>query len=261
MTDQEIVQALRCCKLGVPCEKCPVVGDKDCFEEVNTAAAELIERLTAENADMRKEIEWKGMVIALAQRKQAEAEAERDALIEQIKERHDCIDCRHNDYCEFDDANVIDCMNCVQEECPCASCCDYSRWDWQGLPEAPEEIKAPLTEDAMINLAAQALGVEADRLREFAEADKDGRVVVLPCKVGKKIYYINGKYIIEVEVACYTVDETGAWLFAGETYNLETGGTYHCNLRTERIGKDIFLTREEAARAMQEMEGKKDGKT
>ena len=58
---KEIVQALRCCKFGVPCEKCPVVGNKDCFEEVNTAAADLIERLTAENA---------------------KAEAERDALRE-----------------------------------------------------------------------------------------------------------------------------------------------------------------------------------
>ena len=46
------------------------------------AAADLIERLTAENADLRKELEWKDMVIALAQRKQAEAEAERDALWE-----------------------------------------------------------------------------------------------------------------------------------------------------------------------------------
>ena len=46
----------------------------------------------------------------------------------------------------------------------------------------PEEIKAPFTEDAMINLAAQALGVEADRLRELSETDKDGRCAVLPCK-------------------------------------------------------------------------------
>lgn len=145
MAEQEIVQALRCCG-----------------SEAGVAAANMIENLTKENTalryaarsskrtenvpylralvgELRKEIEWKDMVIALAQKKQAEAEAERDALIEQIKERHDCIDCRHNDYCEFDDANVIDCMNCVQEECPCASCCDYSRWDWKGLPEAPEE--------------------------------------------------------------------------------------------------------------------------
>ena len=45
----------------------------------------------------------------------------------------------------------------------------------------PEEIKAPFTEDTMINLASKALGVEPSRIRELAEADKDGRVVVLPC--------------------------------------------------------------------------------
>ena len=59
MTSQEIVQALRCCKFGVPCEKCPVVGNEDCFEEVNAAAAELIERLTAENAALREKVpQW-----------------------------------------------------------------------------------------------------------------------------------------------------------------------------------------------------------
>lgn len=59
MKNKEIVQALRCCKIGVPCEKCPVVENKDCFEEVNTAAAELIERLTAENAALREKVpQW-----------------------------------------------------------------------------------------------------------------------------------------------------------------------------------------------------------
>ena len=58
MTGKELVQALRCCKFGLPCEKCPVVGEKDCFEEVNTAAAELIERLTAENTAMREKQRW-----------------------------------------------------------------------------------------------------------------------------------------------------------------------------------------------------------
>lgn len=151
MTDQEIVRALRYCgSCRGTCLECPAhTREGDCMKLLATSA-DLIERLTAENAalrdgqaseveTLRKEIEWKDMVIALAQRKQAEAEAERDALIEQIKERHDCIDCKHNDYCEFDNANVIDCMNCVQEECPCAGCCDYSRWDWQGLLEVPEE--------------------------------------------------------------------------------------------------------------------------
>ena len=82
MTDKEIVQALRCCAEG-ECKDCAMHEDKQrCQENLLDKAADLIERLTAENADLRKEIEWKDMVIALAQRKQAEAEAERDALRE-----------------------------------------------------------------------------------------------------------------------------------------------------------------------------------
>lgn len=154
MTYKEIIQALRCCGKEVCADGglCPLFSDADCIVHLREAAIDLIERLTAENVvlpdgqasaieSLRKEIEWKDMVIALAQRKQAEAEAERDALIEQIKERHDCLDCKHNDFCEYDgadDAIVFDCMNCVQEGCPCAGCCDSSRWEWRGLPEAPE---------------------------------------------------------------------------------------------------------------------------
>ena len=139
MTEKEIAKALRCCQFGEPCDRCTVVRDQNCVDVMHKCAADLIERLTAENEELRKEIEWKDMVIALAQREQAKAEAERDALIEQIKERHDCLDCKHNDFCEFDGAIFFDCMNCVKKNCTCAGCYDYSRWEWRGLPETPEE--------------------------------------------------------------------------------------------------------------------------
>ena len=117
MTDKEIVQALRQCEEG-ECKDCAMHEDKQrCQENLLDKAADLIERLTAENA---------------------KAEAERDALIEQIKERHDCRDCKHNDFCDFDSYTVLDCMHCVPEVCPCAGCFDSSRWEWRGLPEAPE---------------------------------------------------------------------------------------------------------------------------
>jgi hypothetical protein len=58
VTNKEVVQALRYCKFGVSCENCPAVGNEDCFEEVNTAAADLIERLTAENAALREKQRW-----------------------------------------------------------------------------------------------------------------------------------------------------------------------------------------------------------
>ena len=102
----------------------------------------------------------------------------------------------------------------------------------------PEEIKAPLTEDAMINLAAQALGVEPSRLRELAEADKDGHVIILPCKV----YETDGVRVYE-----HTVREI--------IYETAGGPAFDKNA----IGKSIFLTREEAEKALAEMEGKKDG--
>lgn len=103
MTDEKIIQALRCTSTpGGPyedCTGCPYYRKEQLDAElkeklgvdtwpscdvnkVGMDAADIIERLTAENADLRKELEWKDMVIALAQRKQAEAEAERDALRE-----------------------------------------------------------------------------------------------------------------------------------------------------------------------------------
>jgi len=84
-----------------------------------------------------------------------------------------------------EDCNVD--MDCV--DCPAFDKLIERLAAYEDTGLTPEEIKAPLTEDAMINLAAQALGVEPSRLRKLAEADKDGRVLILPCKVrDAKIY-------------------------------------------------------------------------
>ena len=54
MKDNEIVQALRCCQFGEPCDRCPVVRDQNCVNVMHKCAADLIERLTAENAALRE---------------------------------------------------------------------------------------------------------------------------------------------------------------------------------------------------------------
>lgn len=123
----------------------------------------------------------------------------------------------------------------------------------------PEEIKAPLTEDAMINLAAQALGVEPSRLRELAEADKDGRVVVLPCKVGDTVYTNNR--VLGADNAMH--DEICTRRIKGYSGNalnkvwLISNGDY-CDLSIfpSEFGKTVFLSREEAEKALAETEGK-----
>ena len=80
-----------------------------------------------------------------------------------------------------------------------------------------------------------AKGKIPNRLRELAEADKDGRVIILPCKV----YETDGVRVYE-----HTVREV--------IYETAGGPAFDKNA----IGKSIFLTRAEAERALQEMEGK-----
>ena len=133
--------------------------------------------------------------------------------------------------------------------------CRLKAYEDTGL--TPEEIKAPFTEDAMIKLAAQALGVEPSRLREFAEADKAGRVVVLPCKVGQRVFALMDmdKHISECEVKRIGMgNEIG---FIGLEPIGARGREYGVALNG--FGKTVFLTREEAEKALEEREGKKDG--
>lgn len=88
MTTNDLLQALARLRVETGSLACLGCGhEHNCSTKgcrILREAAELIERLTAENADLCKVVEWKDMVVALAQRKQAEAEAERDALREKV---------------------------------------------------------------------------------------------------------------------------------------------------------------------------------
>lgn len=97
-----------------------------------------------------------------------------------------------------------------------------------------------------------AKGKIPNRLRELAEADKDGHVVVLPCRQGDELWtYCNHPV---KRVYSFTVSDVST--LNGRTVLNTLGlGT----IRPEDIGKTVFLTREEAEKALQEMEGKKDG--
>ena len=92
-------------------------------------------------------------------------------------------------------------------------------------------------------------------IRKLAEADKDGRVVVLPCKVGDTVYFVNAKHILEFTVVGYAVSETGvSWVYSEHVDKI--GNTNERTFSPDRFGKNTFLTREEAEKALREMEGK-----
>ena len=89
-------------------------------------------------------------------------------------------------------------------------------------------------------------------IRKLAEADKDGRVVVLPCKVGDGLWTFCSHPVEQV----YSFTVTDISTLNGRTLL----NTSRCGVMDARdVGKTVFLTREEAKKALQEMEGKKDG--
>ena len=124
-------------------------------------------------------------------------------------------------------------------------------------PEAVETVKLALAAKHMVDLETLN-NTPISRLVELAEADKDGRMVVLPCKVGETVYFVNAKQILEFAVVGYAVDETGiSWVDSEHVDKI--GNTNERTFSPDRFGKNTFFTHEEAEKALQEMEGKKDG--
>lgn len=114
-------------------------------------------------------------------------------------------------------------------------------------PESVEALKLSMMGKAISEIT-EFNGLPIDRLRELAEADKDGRCVVLPCKVGDKLYRVFAGEIFEHRVGSMKYFAIqGRWDI--ETYPF-------CPCVESSIGKTIFLTHKEAEKALQEMEGK-----
>ena len=85
-----------------------------------------------------------------------------------------------------------------------------------------------------------------NRIRELAEADKDGRVVVLPCKVGDTIYHISRVRTSHFEDDKIIIDDEGRLKIYEMPFAL---------VHLPYIGKSYFLTREEAEKALKTKEG------
>ena len=101
----------------------------------------------------------------------------------------------------------------------------------------PEDLKKAFNETAILKLAAQALNTTPDHLRDLIKAEKNGRMVVLPCKVGDTVYQIDAERVYESEVK---------WII------------FDCDdiaFDERAIGGSIFLTRDEAEAALKGGEG------
>lgn len=158
------------------------------------------------------------------------------------------------------EGNFCDIAQCREIPCPYNGACSQ-RKVWERLKAYEDTGLAPKEAKRMSNILMD-VGIDYncsweyvknwlldDRLRELAEADKDERVVVLPCKQGDELWtYCNHPV---KRVYSFTVSDVST--LNGRTVLNTLGlGT----IRPEDIGKTVFLTREEAEKALEAM---KDG--
>ena len=148
-------------------------------------------------------------------------------------------------FCDIAQCRELPCKydgNCTQKEV------------WERLKAYEDSGLSPqaCAEAREIEETLSGCGYSISRMVELMKADKEGRLVVLPCKVGDTVYFALLGRIIEKQVFSIVSFSNSTRIYCGGTSEY---------FRPEDIGKTFFITREEAEKALQEMEGKKDGKT
>lgn len=148
------------------------------------------------------------------------------------------------------DGNFCDIAQCRAMPCPCNNTCTQKQvWErlkaYEDTGLTPERCAEFAQADAegryIVMRDAEQEGVA--RLRELAEADRDGRLVVLPCKVGDTLFRVFAGEILEHKVG------NMRYLAIQGRWDIDT--TPFCSYVESSIGKTIFLTREEAEKSLE----------
>ena len=159
------------------------------------------------------------------------------------------------------EGNFCEIARCKEVKCPPNTACSQKQvWErlkqYEDTKRTPEQIE--VLEAALMGKAVAQImefeGLPIARLRELAVADQEGHVIVLPCKVGQRVFALldTDKHISECEVKQIGLgNEIG---FVGLEPIGARGREYGVALKG--FGKTVFLTREEAEKALAEMEGK-----
>lgn len=111
-------------------------------------------------------------------------------------------------------------------------------------PESVEVLKLSMMGKTIAEIK-EFNGLPVDRLRELAEADKDGRLVVLPCKVGDVLYRASPSGVVVHRVVNV--------VYRGLTSRWYIDTIPNLPYASEELGKTTFLTREEAEKALEGM--------
>ena len=87
----------------------------------------------------------------------------------------------------------------------------------------------------------------ARKLAEYEDLEEQGRLVILPCKVGDTLYRLVPnlyREYVEIKIAQFVINKN-------EIYFITDKGV---SWSVDKIGKTVFLTKSEAEQKLKEME-------
>lgn len=169
------------------------------------------------------------------------------------------------------EGNFCEIAQCKEVKCPYDTDCSQKQV-WERLKAYEDTGLSPEKVSWMKETVEMGFADDpsmAERMRKLAVADQEGRVEIFPCKgwldivFGDQVLFwgIDTDYI-EEPIMEISVDDGSriSWYDGYDTVYLigydENG--FRWEFSPDQIGKTIFLTREEAEKALAEMEGKKD---
>ena len=155
------------------------------------------------------------------------------------------------------DGNFCDIAQCTSTPggsfCEDGSCSARKVWerlkDYETTELTPEEVSSLVKDwSDLCTIVGECGGL--DRVRALAEADRAGRLVVLPCKVGDTVYEVTSRKTISeyrvkairVELFCTFIE----WDIVAGFVDKSIFG-----VPVDEIGKTVFLAHEEAEKALE----------
>lgn len=134
------------------------------------------------------------------------------------------------------DGNFCDIAQCRELPCPYNNACTQ-RQAWERLKQYEDSGLSPIAceEARKIEDGLSKHDYSIARMVELMQADKDGRVVVLPCKVGDTVYRLQ-----------YVEESPGRFI-------VDTVPIKFALIWLNEFGKTVFLTREEGENALEAM--------
>lgn len=148
------------------------------------------------------------------------------------------------------DGNFCDIASCREIPCPHNGACTQ-RLVWERLKQYEDSGLSPNAcwEAGKIEDGLHDYDYSIARMAELMQADKAGRMVVLPCQSGERVFALldDPKHVRECEVKHAILDGWRKVFFIspvgshGDAYSAPFGA----------FGKTVFSTREEAEKALE----------